>query len=527
VAELRIETGDGDPALVAITDKPILIGRSTDVDLQIADQRLSRHHCRLEVMGDKLIITDLGSSNGTFARGQRVTRVAIDSGEAFYVGKTRVVFNANPQARPEGPPVVARAGAQPVNPYAGVAATVVPGMTATPPPAALTPTPAPAAMAPPPGGPSRPPYAAPPEPTTRHLAPAAPVYAQAAPPAAPPAAPAGAPPSPRPAPALGQIGTPTPTPTPAPTGIPQTASVPRKDVLSQQAPAFPAGQAPPPRETLGNEPSPIEGYQIFDKLGEGSMGMVYTARSLETGEVCVLKTIKFDGSSKDAIFFIREAQMGMKLKHPNIVSVTDFGEAGGTLYLAMEYVNGGSLLDRIKKGGPISNRTALDHLIQLADALDYAGRKKFVHRDIKPANILLTPESVPKLADFGLAKMMAAQNQAALTKVGETRGTPIYMPPELLTNAADADARADIYSLGATYYHALAGFHPFRASSVIEILRMVVEQDPPPIEGRNPAAHPALCAVIRRMMAKKREDRFQTPTDLAKELQRIAPEIPE
>ncbi|HVY60220.1 MAG TPA: serine/threonine-protein kinase, partial [Planctomycetota bacterium] len=200
-------------------------------------------------------------------------------------------------------------------------------------------------------------------------------------------------------------------------------------------------------------------------------------------------------------------------------------EAGGILFLAMEFINGGSLLDRIKRQGPLSNLEALAHLQQLADALEYAGRKKFVHRDIKPANILLTPEGTPKLADFGLAKMMAESSQMALTKVGETRGTPIYMPPELLSNAADADARADIYSLGATYYHALTGFHPFRANSVIEILRMVVEVEPQPIEERNPRVHPALADLIRRMMRKKKEERFQSAQDLMAELGRIAPEV--
>jgi serine/threonine protein kinase len=373
--------------------------------------------------------------------------------------------------------------------------------------------------------PPQPVYAPPPQPA---YPPAPAAYAQPGAWGAPAPTTRGVPPAPGPFADTGPLGASSraaapqgfaPPPPPAP-----ARSSGERAPAARSAPVAPPPPAAP-RDTHGVEPSPIEGYQIFDRLGEGSMGTVYSARSLDTGEVCVLKTIKFDGSSKDAIFFIREAQTGTKLKHPSIVRVLDFGEAGGILFLAMEFVGGGSLLDRIKRQGPLTNREAHAHLAAMADALEYAGKKKFVHRDIKPANILLTTEGEPKLADFGLAKMMAESGAMALTKVGETRGTPIYMPPELLSNAADADGRADIYSLGATYYHALTGFHPFRANSVIEILRMVVEVDPQPIEERNPRVHPSLIQVIRRCMRKKKEERFQNAAELIAELQRIAPEI--
>jgi pSer/pThr/pTyr-binding forkhead associated (FHA) protein len=489
VPELRIETGSSDPALVAIGDRPIVLGRSSDVDLQIPDQRLSRHHCRVELAGGKLIVTDLGSSNGTFARGQRISKVALDSGEAFYVGKTRIVYSAVGTGGGSG----MRAAVGPVAVPIGAGGSGTASQPHVPAPA-----PAPAARAPAPS----------------------PAYGQAS--SSPSARSGGA--------SSGAYASPggassQPTPATFRQGPPPTAAIPRDQVLG--APALPHGASPPPRDTHQSDPSPIEGYQIFDKLGEGSMGTVYTARSLETGQDCVLKTVKFDGSPKDAIFFIRECQMGVKLRHPNIVSVIDFGEAGGILFLAMEYLNGGSLLDRIKRSGPLGNREALSHLIQLADAIGYASRKKFVHRDIKPANVLLTPDGSPKLADFGLAKMMAQQSDMALTKIGETRGTPIYMPPELLTNAADADTRADIYSLGATYYHALTGFHPFRANSVVEILRMVMEQEPQRILERNPSVHPELADIVENMMRKRKEDRYQNAEELATELNAIAPVIPE
>src|SRR5262249_2941634 len=144
------------------------------------------------------------------------------------------------------------------------------------------------------------------------------------------------------------------------------------------------GTSPPPpmppstpRAVSDGYPS-IEGYEILRRLGSGTMGTAYLARSLDTGEECVLKTIDFRGRSDTAIFFIREAQMGMKLRHPNIVHVIDFGESGGLLFLAMEFVPGGSLLDHIEKNGRLGNAEALHHLIQLADALDNACRKRFV-----------------------------------------------------------------------------------------------------------------------------------------------------
>jgi serine/threonine protein kinase len=251
------------------------------------------------------------------------------------------------------------------------------------------------------------------------------------------------------------------------------------------------------------------------------MGTAFRARSAETGQICVLKTCDFRERPKSALFFVREVQMGLKLRHPNIVPIVDFGESGGLLYLAMEFVDGGSLLDRMEQG-PLAWTEALDQLLQLAGALDYAGGRKFVHRDIKPANILLTSEGVPKLADFGLAKLLSETRFAPVTLTGEARGTPVYMAPETIAHAADADARADLYSLGATYYHALAGQPPFTSRSLPEVFRMVASAEPEPLEARNPEVPAALAAVIRRTMRKDRAERYQSGAELALDLERVA-----
>jgi hypothetical protein len=479
--ELKIEFGGSDVARVSLGGRPLTLGRAPDVDIQIADQRLSRHHCRVELVGDRLVVTDLGSSNGTYVKNQRVQQAVLGAGEAFFIGKTRVTLES-----------VAAGGMGGGGPERGGALDRTDIVPRAPTGGELTPPPRLASYA-----------------GARREAAA---RAQQAPPASGPTPIAGPPLVPGARPPIPTLNVPPPS-----GGAPAYAAATSVDRVAPFAAPGPA-----PVETAKQQPSPVEGYHVLDRLGEGSMGTVFLARRLETGEVCVLKTIKFSGSSKDAIFFIRECQAGLKLKHPHVVELLDFGESSGQLYLAMEYVDGGNLLDRIKSQGPVASRDALAQLRQICDALIFAAKKKIVHRDIKPANILLTRDGMAKLADFGLAKTMQAAGKQGLTQIGETRGTPIYMAPEMLMSASDADPRADIYSLGATYYHALTGQHPFRAPSVPEILRMVVQTEPVPIEERNPAADPALAAVVKKMMRKSPADRYQTPEELASDLDRIA-----
>ena len=436
IGELRIERDGAPPHRVEIEDRLLILGGGPSADIPLDDRRLSQQHCKLEIVGRQLVVTDLGTPEGTYARGQRISQLALEAGEAFIVGSTRITFSLAPTTVTDDSPGTNR-GAR-VAPV-GVSDTLARPLDARPP---------------------------------------RPVFSVARPESA--LSPAGA----------------------------------------------AAGRKRTSRGSVATSDPSIEGYRIVRRLGEGSMGTAYLARSLETDAECVLKTIGLGGRSETAaIFFIREAQMGLKLRHPNIVRVVDFGESGGLLFLAMEYVAGGSLLERIERTGPLGNAEALRHLIQLAGALDDASHKKFVHRDIKPANILLTVDGVPKLADFGLAKMLSETQHAQLTRAGEARGTPMYMPPEILINAAGADTRADIYSLGASYYHALAGQHPFPQGSLSAVLKMVASSEPQRLEERNPEVHPGLAEVVRRMMRKRVEDRYPNPAALAEDLKRLTDSI--
>jgi tRNA A-37 threonylcarbamoyl transferase component Bud32 len=462
-AELRVEYGPSEVARVSVEERPLVLGRAPDVDVQIADQRLSRHHCRVELVGDRLMVTDLGSSNGTYFKNQRVQSVMLGAGDAFYIGNTKIVLESVAPTEPKAAHVAARIAA-------GRAAAELPDAPARP--GAYEPTPT-IDVAPPPGA----------------------------------------------------RASPTPTLSVPPPGAgaarPAALDALRPTQRDVPAPGAKLDKADRAGRSAGLEVSPIEGYEILGRLGEGSMGTVYKARRVETGEICVLKMMKISGNPQDAIFFIRECQAGMKLKHPNVVELLEFGESGGFLFLAMEYVEGGNLLDRIKRDGPLPQREALRQMREVCDALGFAFRKKIVHRDIKPANVLLAKSGQAKLADFGLAKTIKQAGAAGLTQAGEARGTPIYMAPEMLTSAGEADQRADIYSLGATYYHALCGQHPFRAPSVAEILRMVVQEEPPRLEERRPDLYPDLARMIRKMMAKKPADRFREPAELSAEIERI------
>ncbi len=270
----------------------------------------------------------------------------------------------------------------------------------------------------------------------------------------------------------------------------------------------------------------IEGYTLLRQLGNGSTGVAFLARPVGVEEPCVIKTIDFQGSSQTALFFIREAQTGLRMNHPSIVRVLDFGEAGGLLFLAMEYMEGGSLRERIERAGPLTSHDAMNHLIRIAGALEHAGRQRFVHRDIKPANILLTADGVPKLADWGLAKMVSSAEHARFTRTGDMRGTPMYMAPEVVLDGSRADLRSDVYSLGATYYYALCGEPPFAPTTLTQVLEDVLNVEPQPLEARNPEVHGGLARVIRRMMCKRLEDRYPDPSTLVHDLEELKSSVP-
>lgn len=239
----------------------------------------------------------------------------------------------------------------------------------------------------------------------------------------------------------------------------------------------------------------IPGYEILGMLGSGGMGVVYKARQLKLDRLVALKTIPVAASSTKMIArFEKEAVALAKLQHPNIVNVFDYGRAGERVYFAMEILSGEDLSQRIAKDGGLDERTVWAIARQTAAALAHAAAQGIFHRDIKPHNLFLVPmptgfgypSDLPmvKVTDFGLAltKRVAEADAAddRLTAAGTVLGTPAYMAPEQF-KTPDVDHRADIYSLGGTVYHSLAGRPPFGGTTVWDVMVSKINGEYPPL----------------------------------------------
>jgi hypothetical protein len=262
-------------------------------------------------------------------------------------------------------------------------------------------------------------------------------------------------------------------------------------------------------------------YQLLTKLGRGGMGEVYLARDTELDRDVALKLLPPESvHDPDAVGrFQREARALAKLSHPGIVQAFDSGSDGGRHFLVMEYVEGQSLAALLRDGGRIPPGRAADFVHQAALALAHAHEKGLVHRDLKPSNLLVTPRGQVKLLDLGLARFL--QDQIAdpnRTREGVGMGTPDYAAPEQFRDAHSADPRADIYSLGCTLYHLLAGRVPFPTSSLSEKYTAHATKEPAPLEELCPDAPAGLVLAVQKMMAKRPADRFQSAAEVAEAL---------
>lgn len=262
----------------------------------------------------------------------------------------------------------------------------------------------------------------------------------------------------------------------------------------------------------------LPGYHLEKKIGQGGMGAVYQARQESMDRVVAVKVLP-KRLAKEARFkerFLREARAAGRLNHVNIVAAYDCGEANGYCYIAMEMVEGGSLGDRIKKEGPLEEAEAIAIAAQMASALSHAWAAGIVHRDVKPENFLYTSDGVAKLCDLGIAK--AESEDAALTQDGTAIGTPHFISPEQARGKHDLDTRADIYSLGASLYYLVSGRHPYSGETPAKILLQHIKSDPPKVREVAPKVSAGLEAVIVKAMAKKPEDRYQTPEEMEADL---------
>jgi len=266
----------------------------------------------------------------------------------------------------------------------------------------------------------------------------------------------------------------------------------------------------------------ISHYRIIEKLGEGGMGVVYTAEDLKLGRVVALKFLPPEWTRDAAARarFFHEAQAAAALNHPNICTIFEIDEADGQIFIAMERVEGESLRDVIARA-PMKIDEVLDVSARIAEGLAAAHAEGIVHRDIKPGNVMLASGGRPKIMDFGLAK---SANQTKLTRTGTTTGTVAYMSPEQ-SRGEDVDHRTDIWSFGAMLYAMLTGRRPFRGDRDQAVIRSILNDEPDPITGLRTGIPIELERIVRKAMAKRVDERYQHVDDLIADLRSLRREL--
>lgn len=280
--------------------------------------------------------------------------------------------------------------------------------------------------------------------------------------------------------------------------------------------------SPSPDDSLAPSIQQIPGFKIMQKIGAGAMASVYKARQLSLDRIVAIKILP-KRLSEDAEFvdrFYKEGQAAARMNHNNIVQAIDVGEYGGYHYFVMEFVDGVTVYDHLVKNKTYQEKEALDLIIQIARALEHAHKRGLIHRDVKPKNIMITKDGTGKLADMGLARQ-ADDVAAAEAEKGRAFGTPYYISPEQIRGVLDVDFRADIYSLGGTLYHMLTGKVPFEGATPTQIMQKHLKQVLTPPDHINKSISTGLAEVVERMLAKNRDQRYGTTTDLLVDLERV------
>ena len=284
------------------------------------------------------------------------------------------------------------------------------------------------------------------------------------------------------------------------------------------SPASRATQLPVAGDRIGD-------YTLVRELARGGMGVVYEATDVNLGRRVALKLLLSQDLADDNVLvrrFLTEARELSNLSHPNIAGVYGASrDMNGRHYMAMEFLEGEELKAEIVRDGSIEPQRAAELVLKLARALSHAHGAGVLHRDIKPSNVIVTEAGEPKLVDFGLARNVEDERER-LTKTGEIMGTPAYMPPE---QAGGEKARvgplADVYSLGATLYHMLAGEPPFRGTSVMNLINKVLSEEPTPPSSHNDGIPKSLEAICLKAMEKDLEDRYESAAAFAQDLERF------
>ena len=262
----------------------------------------------------------------------------------------------------------------------------------------------------------------------------------------------------------------------------------------------------------------ISHYKILEKIGEGGMGVVYKAEDTKLKRIVALKFLPSNalGTEEEKARFIREAQAAASLNHPNIATIYEIDEVEGEIFIAMEYIDGQTLKEKINSG-PLKIKEAVKIACQVADGLNAAHEKGITHRDIKSANVMLTEKGQAKIMDFGLAKMSA---RSGLTKAGTTLGTIAYMSPEQ-SRGETVDHRSDIWSLGVVLYEMVSGQLPFRGEYETAMVYSILNVEPEPLTALRTGVPIALDGIAAKALAKEPDARYQHVDELPVDLKAV------
>jgi len=291
-----------------------------------------------------------------------------------------------------------------------------------------------------------------------------------------------------------------------------------KAAIEPRAPAPEHAEMP-----TASVPESLGSYEILEELGAGAMGAVFKARHTTLDRIVALKVLPEHVAASPEFVgrFVREARVVAKLDHPNVVRAFDAGEADGRYFFAMEIVDGQSLGKILDERGKLPEEEALGIALQSAHGLDAAWRAGLVHRDIKPDNILISTDGVAKIADLGLARESDGEDQTRLTQEGYLMGSPHYIAPEQ-ARGGEVDIRADIYSLGATFYRMLTGDTPFHGKDAVTIIMARYQETPKPVNEVSREVSDEMAQIIATMMARDSKDRYPDPAVLLHDLELVA-----
>ncbi len=267
----------------------------------------------------------------------------------------------------------------------------------------------------------------------------------------------------------------------------------------------------------------IPGFQILNKIGQGAMAVVFKAKQLSLDRIVAIKVLpkRLSDNPEFVERFYREGRAAARLNHPNIVQAFDVGESGGYHYFVMEFIDGKTVYDVVNDGRPMEESEALGLILQAAKALEHAHAQDLIHRDVKPKNLMLTKAGDVKLADMGLAREMS-DYATATAEAGRAYGTPYYISPEQIRGEITIDARADIYGLGATFYHIVTGKVPFDGTSPSEVMHKHLKDPLVPADHVNHSLSSGIGEIIEVMMAKTPDDRYPTMTEAINDVEAVA-----